>query len=312
MLGRRTPPTAQARLSSTAPATLARPAVDRRWTNAHRPCMVAIMPSRAQPAAPVHFVEHGRGPEVVLLHAGGSSARQWRHLMDRLSDRYHVLAPDFYGHGETAAWPQPDWPTLDDYAAVVDLIRSGKRAPLHLVGHSHGGSVALQFAAANSDAVTSLTLIEPTIAHILRLNGDHESWLELHDLGARCIELTRLGEALAVADLFMPYWVGAQMWASMPEARRATVAASMPAVAQFWHSALEETTPTETYSALPVPVLLLMGTLTAPPARDIIGVLDAILPNRRLAEIAGAGHMAPMTHAHQVNEIIDRFIVEHS
>ena len=46
--------------------------------------------------------EAGRGPAVVCIHASASSSAQWRPLMDRLADRYRVLAVDLYGSGKNA------------------------------------------------------------------------------------------------------------------------------------------------------------------------------------------------------------------
>jgi pimeloyl-ACP methyl ester carboxylesterase len=54
---------------------------------------------------------------VVLLHSGGGSRRQWRRLTDLLAGRYHILAPDLYGHGETGPWTKETGPRLADYAA---------------------------------------------------------------------------------------------------------------------------------------------------------------------------------------------------
>jgi pimeloyl-ACP methyl ester carboxylesterase len=89
----------------------------------------------------------GRGEPVVLLHGGGGSSRQWNALVSALSDRFSCYAPDFYGHGSSPAWPDSRPPSLDDYAAIVGAIADLISEPFHLVGHSHGGAVAITYAA---------------------------------------------------------------------------------------------------------------------------------------------------------------------
>ena len=67
----------------------------------------------------VHYVETGSGPPVMMLHAGGSSGRQWRKVVESLGDGYRVILPDLIGFGETDVWQGPDELTHDDQAAVA-------------------------------------------------------------------------------------------------------------------------------------------------------------------------------------------------
>jgi pimeloyl-ACP methyl ester carboxylesterase len=92
----------------------------------------------------LHFGREGR-PLLVLLHGGGANAHWWDHLAPRLAERFHVVALDFRGHGDS------EWPAaLEPGAFQRDL-----EALLHrlatpdacLVGHSMGGHVALDHAA---------------------------------------------------------------------------------------------------------------------------------------------------------------------
>lgn len=56
-------------------------------------------------------------PTIVLLHGFPSSSRQYVRLIDRLSDRWHVIAPDYPGFGESA--PLTGSPTFDRLASVI-------------------------------------------------------------------------------------------------------------------------------------------------------------------------------------------------
>ncbi len=54
----------------------------------------------------VEYIDQGSGEPAVLLHCSASSSGQWRGLIDRLSRRFRVIAPDLYGYGRTAPWPE--------------------------------------------------------------------------------------------------------------------------------------------------------------------------------------------------------------
>lgn len=79
-------------------------------------------------------------PEIVLIHGITESRHSWRPIIDRLSERYRVLAVDLRGHGES---PSGDAYDPISYASdVVETIQAVSfRAPL-LIGHSLGGVVA--------------------------------------------------------------------------------------------------------------------------------------------------------------------------
>ena len=57
-------------------------------------------------------------PTLLLLHGFPTSSTQYRELIDRLSDRFHLVAPDYPGFGYTE--PLEGTTTFDRLAAVVD------------------------------------------------------------------------------------------------------------------------------------------------------------------------------------------------
>lgn len=257
----------------------------------------------------VAFAEAGGGEPVVMLHSGGSTARQWKPLASVLADRCLCLMPDFPGHGSSPPWQGSAGATLADHAAIVEAFadRIGRR--FHLVGHSHGGAVALAYAAARADRLLSMTLLEPTLMHLLRLGGATQAWREAKALGQRHIAAVAEGRSAEIADEFMPYWIGADAWQAMPSDRRAGIVATMPAVATFWRAVFAEATPLETYAGIRVPTLLLRGSNTRPTTHAIVEILRDLMPHARLEVIEDAGHLAPLTHAAPVNRAVAAHIL---
>ena len=253
----------------------------------------------------------GDGEPVVLLHGGCADHRQWRTLVATLSPRFSCFTPDFYGHGSSSRWPHSRSPTLDDHAEIVSAIADLAGRPLHLVGHSHGGAVAVTYAKSRLATLSSLTLIEPTLMHLLRTAGECDVWREAEELGLRHIEAVATGHAATVAEAFLTYWAGERAWREMTEARRRAIIETMPAVGQFWAAALAETTPAEAYRALTVPTLLLRGAKSRAPGRQIVDLLARLLPRSKILEIEGAGHTAPLMHADAVNAMVAAHIEKH-
>ena len=57
------------------------------------------MPTFEEKGLTISYGEAGEGPDLVLLHAAGSTGAQWRGVISELGDRYHTLTPDLWGHG---------------------------------------------------------------------------------------------------------------------------------------------------------------------------------------------------------------------
>jgi pimeloyl-ACP methyl ester carboxylesterase len=88
----------------------------------------------------VHEAGSPGSPAVVFLHGAGASGRMWAAHIARLADRFHCLAPDLPGFGQSN---QLSPASLDETAELVATL-IGERAPArraHAVGLSWGGGV---------------------------------------------------------------------------------------------------------------------------------------------------------------------------
>ena len=104
------------------------------------------------------------GPLVVLVHGNVSSGSFWEPLMAALSDRFHVVAPDLRGYGDSE--PKPIDATRgvrdfsDDLRALLEALNLTSR-PAVLVGWSVGGGVVMQYAIDHAADVAGLVLENP-------------------------------------------------------------------------------------------------------------------------------------------------------
>lgn len=100
------------------------------------------------------------GPPVILLHGIGLDAASvsWKYTVPSLADEYHVIAPDFPGHGESDTIEKY---TTECYINILDeLLNALDIGTVRLVGISMGGAVALGYALANQHAVSRLVLVD--------------------------------------------------------------------------------------------------------------------------------------------------------
>ncbi|MDL2318952.1 alpha/beta hydrolase [Eubacteriales bacterium OttesenSCG-928-A19] len=95
----------------------------------------------------VYYEQHGGGAQdVLLLHGWGCSTKLWQPITDRLSARARVTVIDFPGHGQSGRPPEP-WGAEDFARMTAELIETLGIAGCDVIGHSHGGRVALLLAA---------------------------------------------------------------------------------------------------------------------------------------------------------------------
>lgn len=129
----------------------------------------------------------GRGPSLVVVHGITESRESWRPLLERMADRWQVLAVDLRGHGASPAADPYDPLTLaadvHDTVVAAGFDGAGADAP-YLVGHSLGGVVVSAYAAmfptravVNVDQPLRLSSFKEALAQLEpMLRGDEASF----------------------------------------------------------------------------------------------------------------------------------------
>ena len=105
------------------------------------------------------------GETAVLVHGLGGSATNWTELAGALSSRMRGLAVDLPGFGRSAPPPGDDY-SLGAHADAVLCFLAGlvrDSGPVHLLGNSLGGAVAMMVAARRPELVKTLTLVSPAM-----------------------------------------------------------------------------------------------------------------------------------------------------
>lgn len=146
----------------------------------------------ATAGGPISYRRAGNGPLLVLLHGIGSASGSWLRQLQRLQDRFTVLAWDAPGYGQSQP-VAPAWPQAADYGQRVwqwlDALGLGE-APIRLAGHSLGCLMAAAAAAERPAQVQRLWLLSPALGY-----GRAEAAVRDGKLQDRLAKLAALGPA---------------------------------------------------------------------------------------------------------------------
>lgn len=126
-----------------------------------------------------------QSPPLVLIHGIGRTLEDWAEQFPRLSTRFRLIALDLPGSGFSERAPQTTTLTVMAQAVLDVLDELGEKRPVHLVGNSLGGAVAMQIAALDANRAASIVLV------------DSAGFGKEVALPLRLLTVRRLGEAMA-------------------------------------------------------------------------------------------------------------------
>jgi pimeloyl-ACP methyl ester carboxylesterase len=245
----------------------------------------------------------GQGEITVLLHSSGMSGDQWRRTAEHLvRSGARALVPDLLGSGRSEPWPEGKPFSFQDDVALVDRLLKRIELPVHLVGHSYGGLIALRAALLEPGRVLSLALYDPVAFGVLDPARDADAVGDLARVHFGWGETAAEHEAWLRS--FVEYWSGEGAWSRLREEVRAEFLRVGWIVHEGARSLVADTTRADAYQMVTFPTLLITGEESPLAAQRVVERLGNAIYGARVERIAGAGHMGPLTHAKQLNELL--------
>lgn len=256
------------------------------------------------------YLEAGQGDPVVLLHGGefGASAELgWERVIDVLSERYHVLAPDMLGFGRSAKvvdFTDGRGMRIRHIARFCEVL--GVRAA-HFVGNSMGAINLLVDATSGAPVLPARSIVALCGGGTIQRN-EHAN--ALYDYDATLDGMRRIVTAL-FADPAYPAdddYVQRRHQSSIAPGAWESLAA-----ARFRRPGLEPPPPpsaTRPYERITVPALIVEGErdklLPSGWAAEIAGQISGA----RSAVVAAAGHCPQIEQPAAVTELLLDFFAE--
>jgi pimeloyl-ACP methyl ester carboxylesterase len=228
----------------------------------------------------VHYVEHGEGTPVLVLHGAGVDHREAEACFESALGSHgghRRIYPDLPGMGRTLA--PADLRSADD---VLDLLLGFAaevvgRDPALLVGHSAGGYYAKGFAARRPDRVAGLALVCPLLPGVRNV-PEHVAVVAVDDLGDEEFRGYFVVQTPAMLERYERFVAPAVPLAD---------AAAMRRIGERWELTVPDA------AAYDGPTLVVAGrrdsTVGYAAATDLIDHY----PRATLAVVDGAGHALP-------------------
>ncbi|HCU84493.1 alpha/beta fold hydrolase [Methylophilus sp. UBA6697] len=106
----------------------------------------------------LHTQTLGQGQPLVLLHGLFGSADNWGSIAKHFAQHYQVISVDLRNHGRS---PHSDSQTYPEMANdLLETFNALGLEQVHLLGHSLGGKVAMQFATQYPEKVSKLIVVD--------------------------------------------------------------------------------------------------------------------------------------------------------
>lgn len=255
--------------------------------------------------ARIHYERAGSGFPLIFLHAGIADSRMWDPQVAAFSEHFDVIRPDSRGFGQSEL-PAMRWSPVADVLALIDELHL---KPVHLVGCSMGGAVAIDFAIQHPERVSKLVLVGTAISGANFGKKYPDLWTEVK-------AADEAGDLKAVNQAEM------HLFLDGPKRPRGYVKQPLRdlfldmnggSLNSDW-----ETAPTddlkppavERLGEVTAPTLIVMGDKDVPTIYDAADLLMKSLPHVKKAVINDAAHLPNLEHPDEFNKLVLEFLFE--
>ena len=255
-----------------------------------------------------NYIEQGTGQPVVLIHGSVSDYREWSNQMTVLSQYYRVIAYSRRYH-----WPNLP-PGSDADASLekqvedlIGIITALGPGPVHIIGHSYGGAVALHLTLRRPDLVQTLVLAEPAVAGVLSNTAENDSALkEGQTIRAKMKEVFASGNAELIVRTYADHVAPGSFEKSGPEERKML----LENVLAFQLDNTSQRPPFTCGEAqkIGIPVLVISGNLSPLGLQRIAETTAQCIKGSQLVKIAKATHWMVREQPKLFNDAVLEFL----
>jgi len=254
----------------------------------------------------IHYVDWGNpsAPPLVMLHGIDRIARTFDHVAPRLAGRYHVIAMDLRGHGDSGWDPEGRYLVEDHVGDLEGLVRALGLRNVTLWGNSTGGRVVQVFAGMHPELVAAVIAedVGPerprsiADAYARRVKQEENGWSGPEELLA---QMRSSAQPLpdAVLEPYVRYGTkrrddGRLVWKRDPNLVKGFVET------ELWRYVRN----------IKAPILYVLGgrSTIVPPATQ--EELKRVLPHARIVTMPGLGHYPSDEKPDEFVAIIDEFL----
>ena len=241
----------------------------------------------------------GSGEPLILVHGFSVDTRMWDDQFELLAKNYQVIRYDMRGFGQSAL---PEEKPYDPCVDLLELMKYLGIAKATVVGLSLGGWVAIDFAVAYPERVTTLVCADAALMGFEWGNG-RPSTLPVEVAQTRGIEAAK------------QYWMGSPLFsAAIRHPRVLRRLDEMVNTYSGWHwihenpQILADEPTIYNLKNINCPTLVLVGEHDTEDFREIADILAREIPDSEYFLIEDAGHMSNMENPKRFNELLTDFL----
>jgi 3-oxoadipate enol-lactonase len=251
----------------------------------------------------LYFEKAGKGETIVFIHGWALDNRMWDWQWDYFSKRYNVIRYDVRGFGESDRAHDPHNPA-DELKELLDHLKIEK---VHLVGHSMGGNIALNFAAKYPNRVHKVVVADTF------LDGFDNNTPEFKTIFDNIVYLA---SHQGWHDEQQEVWLRSPLMRLYTAEDKAVISLS-EMVADYngdhfinprINPEFGQPTTAELLTAIKAPTLVLIGQKDEESLQRISLLLTQKIPNVSKIVIKGAGHLPNMEKPKVFNKLINQFL----
>ncbi len=261
------------------------------------------MPKQKVKDIEMYYEITGEGDPLLLIHGLGSSIRDWEEQIPVFSKKFQVIAVDLRGHGKT---DKPKGPySIKMFAEdIAELLNNLENKQVNILGISLGGGVALQFAVDYPDFVKSLIIVNSTSEVRVDSFKQKREFIKRTFI-IKLVGMKKMGEVLAPRLFIKPEQEEKRIklierWAEND--KKAYLAALYT---------LKGWSVQDKLNSILSPTLVIGSDEDYTPS-SIKEEYTALIPNAKFVEVEDARHALPMEKPEEFNEIVMKFLLEHS
>ncbi len=257
------------------------------------------MVKRVLAGHPSNLTSYGHGPRKgLLLHCSLAHGGVYSKMGAAVGGALSLTSFDQPGHGRAADWD--DDGDLQD--RVTEMALDLLTEPMDVIGHSFGGTVALRLAVERPEMVRTLTLLEPVMMAVAKVDNPQVAAILARDMNAFYHALAT-GERAQAAQIFTEFYGDGRPWDSLSDDGRNAIidrihliGAGSRAVNEDHYDLLG----TRKFEQIKVPTLIVDGGQGGAVMNTVCDGLARRIPNATRVCIAGGGHMVPLTRPEAV------------
>jgi pimeloyl-ACP methyl ester carboxylesterase len=244
-----------------------------------------------------YFEQSGdEGTPIVFIHGSYATTSTWKKMVEKLAETHHCISIKLPGHCGT---PDPgDFadPSIETELSIIEqVVAEVTDQPIHLVGHSYGGVVALAQALKGSLSLSQLTLYEPVAVWVLDVVGDREMSTRVYNFLKDYRRAAAQQTPYACAQV-IDFWGGEGSFEPLPDFVKDTMAPLLENNIRHWDICTVTPYTLTDLKGFLTPTRIVCGGQSNPAAQAIAKHLNELLPNSQKTCIDGASHSMLNTH----------------